>query len=223
MELVLNLVDIFINLDQHLVQIISSYGTWAYLILFLVVFCETGLVVTPFLPGDSLLFILGALGANGAINLTAMAAALMVAAILGNMVNYQIGYYMGPRVFRGNKIRFLNQEHLMQTHDFYERHGGKTIVIARFLPIIRTFAPFVAGIGRMNRARFTFFNVIGSISWVALFLWGGWAFGNIPVVERNLSLVVLGIIGITFLPALATFLKQKFHPRPKNCGYKVES
>ncbi|MEQ8200071.1 MAG: DedA family protein [Syntrophomonadaceae bacterium] len=222
----LNLVDIadiFINLDQYLVQIIANYGTWTYLILFLVIFCETGLVVTPFLPGDSLLFILGALAAGGEINLPAIAAILMIAAVSGNIVNYQIGHYLGPRVFSGDKIHFLNQEHLMRTHDFYERHGGKTVVIARFLPIIRTFAPFVAGIGRMDRTRFFFFNLLGSVSWVAVFLWGGWAFGNIPVVERNLSLVVLGIIAITLLPAFVTFLKQKSRPRPRHQGCKAES
>ncbi|HRY13457.1 MAG TPA: DedA family protein [Syntrophomonadaceae bacterium] len=219
----LNLVDILINLDQYLVAIITNYGTWAYLILFLVIFCETGLVVTPFLPGDSLLFLLGALAASGDINLLAIAAILMFAAVAGNMVNYQIGYYIGPRVFRGDKIRFLNQEHLMRTHDFYERHGGKTIVIARFLPIIRTFAPFVAGIGRMDRTRFFLFNLLGSVSWVSMFLWGGWAFGNIPVVERNLSLIVLGIISITLLPAFVAFLKQKLGPRPQKRGCKAET
>jgi len=216
----LNLVDILINLDQYLVAIITNYGTWAYLILFLVIFCETGLVVTPFLPGDSLLFLLGALAASGDINLLAIAAILMFAAVAGNMVNYQIGYYIGPRVFRGDKIRFLN---LMRTHDFYERHGGKTIVIARFLPIIRTFAPFVAGIGRMDRTRFFLFNLLGSVSWVSMFLWGGWAFGNIPVVERNLSLIVLGIISITLLPAFVAFLKQKLGPRPQKRGCKAET
>lgn len=218
-----NLVDIFINLDQHLVAIIANYGIWIYLILFLVIFCETGLVVTPFLPGDSLLFIVGALAASGEINMLAMAASLMIAAVLGNMVNYQIGHYIGPRVFSGTKIRFLNQEHLMRTHDFYEKHGGKTIVIARFLPIIRTFAPFVAGIGRMNYLRFFAFNMVGSVAWVSLFLWAGWTFGNIPVVERNLSLIVLGIIAITLLPAFITFLKQRPRPGLRRQGCKAES
>ena len=223
LALSLDLVDIFINLDQYLIAIIANYGNWTYFILFLVIFCETGLVVTPFLPGDSLLFLLGALAAGGEINLLAIAAILMSAAVAGNMVNYQIGYYVGPRVFRGDKIRFLNQEHLMRTHDFYERHGGKTIVIARFMPIIRTFAPFVAGIGRMDRTRFFLFDLLGSVSWVALFLWAGWAFGNIPVVERNLSLIVLGIIAITLLPAFVAFLKQKFGPRPQRQGCKAET
>jgi len=220
---VLNLVDIFINLDQHLVEIISTYGTWVYLILFLVIFCETGLVVTPFLPGDSLIFVLGALAAKGDINLPAIAAVLMSAAVLGNTVNYHIGYYLGPRVFSGAKIRFLNQEHLTRTHDFYEKHGGKTIILARFLPIIRTFAPFVAGIGQMNQTRFFIFNLVGSVSWVALFLWGGWAFGNIPFVERNLSLIVLGIIAVTLIPALLGFLQQKTRPKNRRQGCKAES
>jgi membrane-associated protein len=203
------LLDILINLDKYLTEIIKNYGVWAYLILFLVIFCETGLVVTPFLPGDSLIFILGALAASGEINLLAIASVLMSAAILGNVVNYQIGRFLGPKVFEREKLRFLKREYLIRTHEFYEKHGGKTIIIARFIPIIRTFAPFVAGIGQMNYTSFLFYNITGSVAWVLLFLLGGYTFGNIPVVEKNFTLVVFGIILISLLPAIIAFLRQK--------------
>ncbi len=220
--LVFTFIDIFVNLDKYLVDIISNYGTWVYLIIFVVIFCETGLVVTPFLPGDSLIFILGALAAGGEINIVAIGTTLMSAAVLGNVVNYQIGSYIGPRIFTGTKIRFLNESHLLRTHAFYEKHGGKTIVMARFLPIIRTFAPFVAGIGGMHKGKFLIYNFAGSVSWVTLFLWGGWAFGNIPIVERNLSLVVFGIIFVTCLPALIGLLKEKFKKPPQPECTKAE-
>ena len=203
------LLDILINLDKYLNLIFNNYGTWAYLILFLVIFCETGLVVTPFLPGDSLIFVLGALAASGEINLLVIVSILMSAAILGNIVNYQIGRFLGPKVFSGKKIRFFKREYLVRTHEFYEKHGGKTIIIARFIPIIRTFAPFVAGIGHMSYPRFLFFNIIGCVGWVALFLAGGYAFGNIPAVQRNFTLVVFGIIFISLLPALIAFLRER--------------
>ncbi|MDD4171190.1 MAG: DedA family protein [Syntrophomonas sp.] len=203
------LLDILINLDKYLNLIFNNYGTWAYLILFLVIFCETGLVVTPFLPGDSLIFVLGALAASGEINLLVIVSILMSAAILGNIVNYQIGRFLGPKVFSGKKIRFLKTEYLVRTHEFYEKHGGKTIIIARFIPIIRTFAPFVAGIGHMSYPRFLFFNIIGCVGWVALFLAGGYAFGNIPAVQRNFTLVVFGIIFISLLPAIIAFLRER--------------
>jgi membrane-associated protein len=203
------LLDILINLDKYLNLIFNNYGTWAFLILFLVIFCETGLVVTPFLPGDSLIFVLGALAASGEINLLVIVSVLMSAAILGNIVNYQIGRFLGPKVFSGKKIRFLKTEYLVRTHEFYEKHGGKTIIIARFIPIIRTFAPFVAGIGHMSYPRFLFFNIIGCVGWVALFLAGGYAFGNIPAVQRNFTLVVFGIIFISLLPALIAFLRER--------------
>ena len=182
--------------------------TWAYLILFLVIFCETGLVVTPFLPGDSLIFVLGALSASGEINLVSIASLLMTAAILGNIVNYEIGKTLGPKVFEG-KSRFLKREYLVRTHEFYEKHGGKTIIITRFIPIIRTFAPFVAGIGQMRYAPFLVYNVSGCVSWVLLFLVGGYSFGNIPVVARNFTLVVFAIIFISLLPGVITFLRHK--------------
>ena len=203
------LLDILINLDKYLVEIINNYGLWAYLILFLVIFCETGLVVTPFLPGDSLIFVLGSLAASGDIHPLAIGSILMSAAILGNVVNYQIGRFLGPKVFELEKIRFLKKEYLVRTHDFYEIHGGKAIVIARFIPIIRTFAPFVAGIGQMNYGYFLLYNIVGSVAWVMLFLAGGYSFGNIPVVQKNFTLVVFGIIFVSLLPAVISFLRPK--------------
>lgn len=203
------LLDFVINLDQHLLELINNYGTGAYFILFMVIFCETGLVVTPFLPGDSLIFVLGALAASGEINLPAIAILLMSAAILGNVVNYQIGRYIGPKIFERENVRFLKKEYLVRTHNFYEKHGGKTIVIARFIPIIRTFAPFVAGIGQMSYPRFLIYNICGSVGWVALFLFGGYSFGNIPFVEKNFTLVIFGIIFISLLPAIIGFLRER--------------
>jgi membrane-associated protein len=205
----LTVFDILINLDKYLTELINNYGLWSYLILFLVVFCETGLVVTPFLPGDSLIFVLGALAASGEINLFVMGGVLMSAAILGNVVNYEIGKYLGPKVFEKEKQRFLKREYLIRTHEFYEKHGGKTIIIARFIPIIRTFAPFVAGIGQMKYAPFLFYNITGSVAWVTIFLIGGYSFGNIPVVEKNFTLVVFGIIFVSLLPGIFAFLREK--------------
>ncbi len=212
-NLFINLIDILLHVDKYLTQIIQDYGTWAYLILFLIVFCETGLVVTPFLPGDSLIFVLGALSASGEINLVAIASVLMSAAILGNIVNYEIGRIIGPKVFEAGQSRFLKREYLLRTHEFYEKHGGKTIIIARFIPIIRTFAPFVAGIGQMSYAPFLVYNISGCVAWVLLFLLGGYSFGNIPVVANNFTLVVLAIIFISFLPGIITFIR---HQRKKN-------
>ena len=203
------LIDILLHLDEYLNEIINNYGTWTYLILFLVIFSETGLVVTPFLPGDSLIFVLGALAASGDINLFAIGSLLMTAAITGNIVNYQIGRFLGPKVFSGENIRFFKREYLLRTHEFYEKHGGKTIIIARFIPIIRTFAPFVAGIGHMSYPRFLFYNITGCVAWVMLFLAGGYSFGNIPVVQHNFTLVVFGIIFISLLPAVITFLRER--------------
>ncbi|MDD3363911.1 MAG: DedA family protein [Syntrophomonas sp.] len=208
-NVVFTLLDILINLDKYLTEIINNYGMWAYLILFLVIFCETGLVVTPFLPGDSLIFVLGALAASGEINLLTIGSVLMTAAILGNVVNYQIGRFVGPKVFEKEKLRFLKKEYLLRTHEFYEKHGGKTIIIARFIPIIRTFAPFVAGIGQMRYAPFLVYNITGSVAWVLLFLSGGYFFGNVPVVEKNFTLVIFGIIFISLLPGIIGFLSQK--------------
>ena len=200
MDLLPRLIDLFLHLDQHLGQLISQYGTWTHLILFLIVFCETGLVVTPFLPGDSLLFAAGTFAALGALDLWLVVLLLVVAAIAGDTVNYWVGAYIGPRAFRGD-IRFLRKEYLDRTHAFYEKHGGKTVVLARFAPILRTFAPFVAGVGAMRYPRFLRFSIVGSLLWVPLFVLGGYFFGNLPVVRENFSLVILAIIVISLLPA----------------------
>lgn len=208
MDLIRTLVDLFLHLDDHLVEIVTQYGFWTYLLIFVIIFCETGLVVTPFLPGDSLLFAAGAIAATGAINIWVLAVLLIVAAILGDTVNYWIGDYIGPRAFSG-KVPFLKQEYLDRTHAFYERYGGKTIIIARFVPIVRTFAPFVAGVGSMTYTRFLSYNVIGGVVWVTLFLFGGFFFGNLPIVKENFSIVVIAIILISVLPAVYEFLRER--------------
>ncbi len=210
MEFFTQLIDYFVHLDKYLGVLIQNYGLWTYLILFLVIFCETGLVVTPFLPGDSLLFAVGAFAATEVLNIYWLLIILGAAATLGNVVNYQIGYFIGPRIFQMEKVRLLNKEHLERTHAFYQKHGGKTIVIARFLPIIRTFAPFVAGIGRMNYLSFTVYNVVGCIAWVAGFVLGGYYFGNIPAIKRNFTIVIFAIIIISMLPAIIKFLQVSF-------------
>ena len=199
MEWVKQFVDLFLHLDTHLSQVISQYGTWTYLILFLIVFCETGLVVTPFLPGDSLLFAAGTFAALGDLDVWVMMLLLVVAAILGDTVNYWVGAAIGPRAFQGNH-RFLKKEHLDRTHAFYEKHGGKTIILARFVPIIRTFAPFVAGVGAMSYGRFLTYNVVGAVLWVALLVLAGFFFGNIPVVRENFTIVILAIVAISVMP-----------------------
>jgi membrane-associated protein len=209
MGLIGTLWDLVIHLDRHLSAVIQDYGAWTYLLLFLIVFCETGLVVTPILPGDSLLFAVGTFVAAGALDLTLVLLLLSAAAIAGDTVNYAIGYRVGPRLFRRPSVRFLNREYLDRTHRFYERHGAKTIVIARFVPIIRTFAPFVAGIGQMSYGRFIAYNVIGGVSWVCLLVLGGYAFGNLPAVKQNFTLVIFAIIGVSLLPGVIEFLRQR--------------
>jgi membrane-associated protein len=204
-----HLVDLLLHLDRHLNTIIQDYGAWTYLILFLIIFCETGLVVTPILPGDSLLFAVGTFAASGSLDLGLVLLLLTVAAILGDSVNYAIGYRLGPQIFRKGRIRLLNPEYLERTHRFYEKYGAKTIVIARFVPIIRTFAPFVAGIGRMSYARFVAYNVAGGIFWICLLVLGGYAFGNIPIVKRNFSLVIFAIIILSILPGVIEFARQR--------------
>jgi membrane-associated protein len=199
MEWVKQFVDLFLHLDTHLSQVISQYGTWTYLILFLIVFCETGLVITPFLPGDSLLFAAGTFAALGDLDVRAMILLLVAAAILGDTVNYWVGAAIGPRAFQGNH-RFLKKEHLDRTHAFYEKHGGKTIILARFVPIIRTFAPFVAGVGAMSYGRFLTYNVVGAVLWVGLLVMVGFLFGNIPVVRENFTIVILAIVAISVMP-----------------------
>lgn len=209
MELLEKLFNFIMHIDKNLTEIIKLYGFWTYPILFLIVFCETGLVVTPFLPGDSLLFAAGAIAAIGSLNVFWLIAILSAAAIVGDSVNYWIGNKVGPRVFSQENVRFLNKEHLERTHRFYEKHGGKTIVIARFMPIIRTFAPFVAGIGKMTYSRFLLYNILGGLLWVNIFVLGGYFFGNIPQVKENFTLVILGIIFVSVLPGLIEFLRQQ--------------
>jgi membrane-associated protein len=209
MDMLLNFIDIFIHLDQHLSLLIQSFGGWAYLIVFLVIFCETGLVVTPILPGDSLLFGLGAIAAMGALKVEWLFVMLSIAAIAGDTVNYMIGHYVGPRVFARESGRFFKKEYLERTHRFYEKYGGKTIIIARFVPIIRTFAPFVAGIGSMTYSRFIVYNIVGGISWIALFIFGGYYFGNLSIVKRNFTLVIFAIILISILPGVIEYVRQR--------------
>lgn len=209
MELIQHFFGIFVHLDSYLELIIRDYGLWTYLILFLIIFCETGFVVTPFLPGDSLLFAAGALAATTSLSVGVLLVLLGVAAIAGDTVNYWIGHRIGPRVFHGSGTRFLNREHLDRTHKFYEKHGGKTIIIARFMPIIRTFAPFVAGVGSMNYARFIKYNVVGGLAWIGIFIVGGYLFGNIPVVKRNFTLVIMVIIVISVLPGVVEFIRHR--------------
>jgi membrane-associated protein len=201
MEFFSRLLDFVLHLDKHLSSLIQTYGLWTYLILFVIIFLETGLVVTPFLPGDSLLFAAGTFAAAKALNILWLFVVLSAAAILGDTVNYWIGHFVGPRVFHQEKSRFFKKEHLDRTHRFYEKYGAETIIIARFVPIIRTFAPFVAGIGRMSYWKFISYNVIGGIGWVALFVFGGYFFGNIPFVKKNFSLVIIAIIIISMIPA----------------------
>ena len=211
MEWLRSFADFFLHLDQHLSQIISAYGVWTHLILFLIVFCETGLVVTPFLPGDSLLFAAGTFAALGALDLWLVVILLIAAAIIGDTVNYWVGAYIGPRAFRGD-IRFLRKEYLDRTHAFYERHGGKTIILARFVPIIRTFAPFVAGVGAMSYPKFITYNIVGAVLWVGLFVLGGYFFGNIPIVRENFTIVILAIIAISVMPIAVEALRTRGRP-----------
>jgi membrane-associated protein len=215
MDLIHAAVDLFLHLDRHLAEVIATYGVWTYLILFAVVFLETGVVATPFLPGDSLLFAAGTFAALGSIDLGLVILLLTVAAILGDTVNYWIGRKVGPRVFREN-VRFLNRRHLERTHAFYEKHGGKTIVIARFLPIIRTFAPFVAGIGTMSYRRFLLYNVVGGAVWVVGFVLLGYFFGNLPVVRENFSLVILAIIVLSVMPVVIELMRHRRGPASEN-------
>jgi membrane-associated protein len=211
MEFIKSLVDVFLHLDRHLGGVIQHYGQWTYAILFGIIFCETGLVVTPFLPGDSLLFACGAFAAAEAFDPWVLFGLLSVAAILGDTVNYAIGHYLGPRVFHFEDSRFFKKEHLERTHRFYEKYGGKTIIFARFMPIIRTFAPFVAGIGSMTYWKFLMYNVVGGILWIASFVFGGYYFGNVPIVKKNFTLVILAIIVLSILPGVIEYLRHPKH------------
>ena len=209
MELLGQIVDIVLHLDQHLAWFLNQYGTWIYALLFLIVFAETGLVVMPFLPGDSLLFVAGTLAGGGGMHVGWLAATLMAAAIMGDSTNYWIGRYVGPKVFKREDSWFFHRNHLIRTERFYERHGGKTVVLARFLPILRTFAPFVAGVGRMPYGRFLFFSVSGTVLWVGSLVAAGYFFGALPIVKQNLSLVILGIIILSILPGIIEYLRHR--------------
>jgi membrane-associated protein len=211
MELIGQFIDVFLHLDQHLNEWAVTLGPWLYALLFLIVFCETGLVVTPFLPGDSLLFAVGALASldGSPIGLPQVALLLIVAAVLGDAANYSIGAYLGPAVFSSERSRLLNKQHLVRTQLFYEKHGGKTIFLARFVPIIRTFAPFVAGIGRMRYRYFASYNVSGALAWVLSFLVAGYFFGQLPAVKRNFQFVILGIIVVSLIPVVTEFVRAR--------------
>ena len=209
-ELLAWAIDFVLHLDKHLDVIIRNYGLWTHLLLFLIIFCETGLVVTPILPGDSLLFAVGTFAALGSLQLEWVLVSLSVAAVGGDTVNYWIGNLVGPKVFTQEQSRFFKKEYLERTHQFYERYGGKTIIIARFVPIIRTFAPFVAGIGAMTYARFIAYNIIGGVGWILILVLAGYFFGNVPIVKSNFSLVILAIIIISVLPGVIEFVRQRY-------------
>jgi membrane-associated protein len=213
------LIDLFLHLDAHLAELVVNYGVWVYAILFAIIFAETGLVVTPILPGDSLLFACGALAATGVLDPWLVAGLLVAAAILGDAVNYSVGHYVGPKIFSaedhaGFWHKLLNRDHLRQAHAFFERHGGKAIVLGRFVPIVRTFVPFVAGAGEMTYATFAFYNVTGAFIWVGLCVGAGYAFGNVPVVKENFSLVALGIVFVSLIPMALELLKRRRAPAP---------
>lgn len=207
-------IDFVLHIDKYLDVIIRSVGLWTYLVLFFIIFIETGLVVTPFLPGDSLLFAAGAFAAKGSFNVFVLWGALAVAAVLGDTVNYWIGHTVGPRVFRED-VRWLKREYLERTQAFYEKHGGKTILLARFVPIVRTFAPFVAGVGKMRYSYFLTYNVVGGILWTTIFIWAGYFFGGLPLVEKNFSLVIIAIVLISVMPAVIEVIKAR---REKKTG-----
>lgn len=209
MELLAAFADLVLHLDTHLLVLVGEYGTWIYAILFLIIFCETGLVVAPFLPGDSLLFVAGALCGMGSLDITWLAPLLMLAAFTGDNTNYWIGRLIGTRLLRHANSRFIRQEHLDKTHAYYDKHGGKTILFARFLPIVRTFAPFVAGIGMMSYRQFLAFSALGSVVWITSFTLLGYFFGNIPVIKNNLTLMVVGIVVLSFLPAIREFIRHR--------------
>jgi membrane-associated protein len=207
MDFLKQFIEFLLHAENHLVAFIQNYGTLVYALLFLIVFCETGLVVTPFLPGDSLLFAVGALAAQGLMAWEIVIPVLLLAAILGDTVNYSIGKWIGPRVFHFQSSRFFKKEYLMKAHAFYEKYGGRAIILARFVPIVRTFAPFVAGVGTMNYAKFIVYNVTGAILWVGLFVGAGYFFGNLPFVRQNIKIVILGIIIVSVLPIVWEFFK----------------
>jgi membrane-associated protein len=206
-------IDVLLHLDRYLDAIVGTYGTWTYALLFLIIFCETGLVVTPFLPGDSLLFAVGAIAARGLLSVPVLCGLLSVAAVAGDAVNYWIGRAAASGVLHSRYRRFVKQAYLDQTHAFYERHGAKTIVLARFVPIVRTFAPFVAGFGSMTYSRFATYNVVGGVTWIVLFVLGGYLFGNLPVVKEHFTLVVAGVIAVSFLPMIVAVWQERRRAR----------
>jgi membrane-associated protein len=209
MEILATFLDIVLHLDVHLAALLAQYGTWVYLILFCIIFCETGLVVTPFLPGDSLLFVVGALAGTGGLEIEFIIPLLIGAALLGDNVNYFVGRYVGGKVFQWQQSRLFNKAAFDRTHAFYERHGGKTIIIARFLPLVRTFAPFVAGVGRMTYTRYLAFCVLGAVLWVGSLCLAGYWFGNLPFIKENLTLVILAIIFLSLLPLIIGYLRER--------------
>ena len=209
MDILLSLWDVVMHLDKHLAALVQEYGLWVYAVLFLIVFCETGLVVTPFLPGDSLLFVAGAVWAISDMDAHILSITLIAAALCGDNVNYWIGRVLGPKVFKWEDSRFFNRKALDRTHAFYEKHGGKTIIIARFVPIVRTFVPFVAGIGKMTYAKFLGYSIVGALVWVLSLVYAGYFFGNIPLVKDNLSIVIFGIIGLSLMPLVIEYWKAR--------------
>jgi membrane-associated protein len=208
-EILLAAWDFVVHLDRHLAALLQQHGAWVYVLLFAIIFGETGLVVTPFLPGDSLLFVAGTLAATGGIDVHLLAVTLMLAAILGNTTNYSIGYWLGPKVFHWEQSRWFNRRALDRAHEFYERHGGKTIVVTRFVPILRTFAPFVAGIAQMTTIRFTAYNIVGAVLWVGSLLYAGYWFGNVPLVKDNLAVVMLVIVAVSLAPIAVEVLRHR--------------
>jgi membrane-associated protein len=213
LDLIAGLADLLLNLDQHLAELVANYGTWIYAILFAIIFCETGLVVTPFLPGDSLLFVAGTLAAAGDMYVHGLFAALATASFLGDNTNYWIGRYVGPKVFSRERSRLFNPAHLERTQRFYEKFGAKMIFLARFMPIVRTFAPFVAGIGRMRYGTFLFYSFSGSVAWVGSLTYAGYYFGNVPVVKQNLTLVILAIVLLSISPAIVEYIRHRASAR----------
>ncbi len=213
MEILLKFIDIVLHVDRYLDLIIQSFGVWSYIILFLIVFCETGLVITPFLPGDSLLFAAGALAGIGSFDVTILMLVFPAAAIIGDNVNYWIGRTIGPKIFHKENVRFLNKKHLDRTHEFYEKHGGLAVIFGRFAPIIRTFMPFVAGIGKMNYAKFLIFDIFSGILWPSVFVLSGYYFGNLPFVKKYFSLVVVAIIIISVIPIIYQIARMRFEKK----------
>ena len=221
MQIIQSSINILLHLDKYLPQVVQSFGPLAYALLFFIIFLETGFVITPFLPGDSLLFIAGTIAVSGALNISYLYILLILAAIFGDTVNYWIGHFIGPKVFKRKNARFLKKEYLQKTYEFYEKHGGKTIILARFVPIVRTFAPFVAGVGRMKYGKFLLYNIIGGFLWVSLFLFGGYWFGNLPIIKNNFHLAIFVIIFLSILPGIIEYARHQKEKKGKKAGKEV--